>query len=644
MNWPFFSLIFKHLFNNNPPEITEELEKAKALHHQGDLQQADAIYQDIIKRFPANAEALHSAAILDYQTGKPDAALVKINKAIRRNPAQVEFLNSKGVVLQYLDRNKEALDILKQGLKLAPQNISLRLNIGNTLRNLKQHAEAIDYYLEVVEHNPLHVGAYCNLGNVYDEIQEYDKAIASYKKALEIDADYNILYTLLAGTLSKAGKLHEAIGYCKKAIELRPGNAEAYNDLGNYYTELNQHKQALECYEQAHALKPDYTVALKNMGVAYQELGMRDKAISCYQQLDEADDGYAEAQHYLTMLDDNVIDVDNLQTLLRMEDEQKNIMHLHYALGKVFSARKEFKQAFEHYRLANSIKRQSITYDAGLNTTYIDGLISFFDSDFIQSTQIKGNTSELPVFIVGMPRSGTTLVEQIISNHSQVVGAGELTAFAEIEQTLQQDQVNIEVYPACLNNIDNTRLLGTAAKYLDVLEKLRTSESRVTDKLPGNFLRIGLIKLLFPSARIIHCKRNPVDTCVSIYTNYFADGYKYAYDLQELARYYVDYRRIMAHWLSLFADSILEVQYEQLVLEQEPVSRQMLDYLALQWEPACLDFHNNQRVVKTASNVQVRQPMYSHAISKWQHYRDDLQPMLEIFSQHGIRVEDVGEK
>ncbi len=638
MNWTSLWHRFSRARNSGSADITGELEHAKSLHQQGQLQQAYDIYQSLLARYPNSAETLNSAAIMDSQTGNPDSALAKVNKALAILPDQVEFYNTKGYVLQSMKRFDEALESYKTGLEHGPQNIAVRLNMGNTYRLLKKYELALEQYQQIIQLRPAHAGAYCNMGNVYDEIAEYENAIKYYKKALELDPETNMFYTLLAGTLRKVGQLKEAIDYCQQALERRPDNAEVYNDLGNLYLQLDQHEKALSCYQKAYELNPDYSMALKNMGVAYQELGQQEQASACYKKLEDTDDGYAEAQHYLTMLDNTAIDAENLATLLRVFDDQQDRMHLHYALGKAYMGQKDYSQAFEHFRHANALKRKTIDYDAAVNSAYIDQLIDYFNEGLFQATAVAGNPSRLPVFILGMPRSGTTLVEQIISNHSEVYGAGELTAFAAIEQNLQN--LIGKPFPVSLDDVDGKRMEQEATEYLQQLSKPGRQSTRVTDKLPGNFLRVGLIKLLFPNAFIIHCQRNPVDTCVSIYTNYFADGYKYAYELKELANYYVDYTRIMAHWRSLFSDSMLEVHYEQLVQNQESVSRQMLDYLGLGWETACFDFHQNQRVVKSASNVQVRQPIYRHSVARWKHFREGVQPMLDIFNKHGLTFED----
>ena len=229
-----------------------------------------------------------------------------------------------------------------------------------------------------------------------------------------------------------------------------------------------------------------------------------------------------------------------------------------------------------------------------------------------------------------MPRSGTTLVEQIVSSHPQVHGAGELLSFERIEKTITKQYEASSPYPECVSLCKDSILFRFSTEYLAELGNHSQDAIRITDKMPDNFLRIGLIKTLFPHAHIIHCQRNAMDTCTSIFLNYFADGNKYSFDLAELGQYYLDYTRLMDHWSSLFSSEILDVQYEDLVMNQEIVSRQLIEYLGLEWNENCLDFYSNKRAVRTASNLQVRQPIYKNSINRWKHYEKHLEPLIAI--------------
>jgi hypothetical protein len=232
-----------------------------------------------------------------------------------------------------------------------------------------------------------------------------------------------------------------------------------------------------------------------------------------------------------------------------------------------------------------------------------------------------------------MPRSGTTLVEQIVSSHPQVFGTGELNNFLDIEQNIANQLKSSESYPDCIHLLDESTANKLINDYLSCLLNYASDAKYVTDKLPGNFLRIGLIKTLFPKARIIHCHRNSLDTCLSVYCNYFTGEHNYAYDLEELGAYYIQYERLMKHWHNIFSSQILDVQYEELVMDQENISRQIIDYLELTWDNVCLEFYKNQRPVQTASNVQIRRPMYLNSINRWKHFELHLQPLKEILAK-----------
>jgi Sulfotransferase family len=309
-------------------------------------------------------------------------------------------------------------------------------------------------------------------------------------------------------------------------------------------------------------------------------------------------------------------------------------MHYHYALGNIFHDTKSFISAFEHYLKANTLKRKTITYDSQNHSGLVDRLIETYSENYFQEKTVYGSDSDLPVFIVGMPRSGTTLVEQIVSSHPQVYGAGELSFLENIERKIADQFEASNPYPECMTLCNNSTVNNFSVAYLKKSGSYSHDAKRITDKMPDNFLRVGLIKSLFPNSHIIHCQRNAMDTCTSIFLNHFVRGIDYAFDLTELGQYYLDYERLMAHWRSLFPSEIFEVKYEALVMNQESVSRQLIDYLGLEWDDRCLEFYKNKRAVRTASNLQVRKPMYNNSINRWQRYEEQLKPLIAILRHH----------
>jgi hypothetical protein len=303
----------------------------------------------------------------------------------------------------------------------------------------------------------------------------------------------------------------------------------------------------------------------------------------------------------------------------------RDAIHCHFALGNFFDSGKLFDQAFKHFLRGNALQRETLTYDAQENMQYVDSLIKVYSNGFFQGKRQFGSASRLPVFIVGMPRSGTSLTEQILSSHALVHGAGETRACPAINYSIAQQLKYAKPEPECMSLIDGNMVEEYSARYLQQLKFHCPGAARITDKEPGNFFRIGLIKTLFPDARIIHCQRNPLDNCISLFFHFFT-AFQCSFELTELGQFYLDYQRLMTHWQNLFPGEIFALQYEELVEDQERVSKRLIDYLGLEWDEKCLDFHNNERNVVSPSNLQIRQPMYQNSINRWK-------PLIETLQQ-----------
>ena len=411
----------------------------------------------------------------------------------------------------------------------------------------------------------------------------------------------------------------------------------AHYNLGIARDELGQPEQAISCYEQAIVIKPDYAEAHNNLGNALIEFGRSEDAITHFEQALAIKPDFAEAHRHLTLIKPKQEQVPIIERLLtRLPISNEDAMHYHFSLGNIYHEVEIFDKAFEHFNKANGLKRLCITYNAQNHSAYVDRLIESNTKEYFQEKATCGSDSGLPVFIIGMPRSGTTLVEQILSSHPQVHGASELAFFVHIEEAISKQFVASRPYPECMSLCNDAVAEKYSEDYLDKIRVYSRDATRITDKMPHNFLRIGLIRTLFPQARIIHCQRDAMDTCLSIFINYFVDitGNEYTYDLEEIGSYFVDYERLMAHWCDLFPSEILNVQYEQLVGDQEKISRQLVKHIGLEWDDQCLDFHLNKRAVRTASSVQVRQPLYTHSINRWKHYENQLAPLLAILHRN----------
>ncbi len=311
------------------------------------------------------------------------------------------------------------------------------------------------------------------------------------------------------------------------------------------------------------------------------------------------------------------------------------LIPVYFAMGKLCDKLEMFKESFEYYRFGNKLRRGQFEFNIDSNVDYVSRIIETFSADFIEHRKSWGSDSEMPIFIFGMPRSGTTLAEQILASHPNVYGRGELQFFNQMDQNLPSILKVNERYPECLNFIDDQTAYTIAELYIKKTREivgLSKDYTLITDKNPFNFYQLGLISLLFPKASFIHCQRHPLDTCISIYFHNFATGNQFAYDLSELGQYYREYLRLMNHWRKVLPIRIFELKYEDIVQQQEEVSRKLVKFCGLEWDPACLDFYKNDRPVFTASSWQVRQPIYTTSCGRWQNYDQFLDPLKELLA------------
>jgi len=401
--------------------------------------------------------------------------------------------------------------------------------------------------------------------------------------------------------LQHQGKLEEAIVCFRKATELQPGFAGAYCTLGKALQQQGNLPEARASYEKAIAQNPSFAKAYANYSIC-RKFTEEDRSLA-----------------------------DRLETLLQSTMTEEDKCSLHYALGKIYGDRAMYDESFQHYLRANRIEHTKYPYNRQSFSKYVDRMIGAFPSGFYRHNKWAGSSSELPVFIIGMPRSGTTLIEQIISSHPLVFGAGELRYFNLKSHRLSQE--GIYPYPECVETLSAEDLQKIAEEYLGYLRSFNYRAIRISDKLPGNFLHLGLISLLFPNARVIHSKRDPLDTSLSIFFQQFSANHPYASDLENLGHYYREYERLMKHWRSVLPpEMMLDLPYEETVEWPDRTSRKLIEFCGLEWDERCLQFHENTRVVTTASSWQVRQPIYTSSKERWKRYEKHLDPLKQALA------------
>ncbi|MBI1887164.1 MAG: sulfotransferase [Nitrosomonadales bacterium] len=445
--------------------------------------------------------------------------------------------------------------------------------------------------------------------------------------------DFGLGWKLLSASLLMQGK--DALLALQKATKLLPGEAELHNNLGHMLTKHGRGSEAEASFRRALQIKPDYVDAHFNLGRNLSEQERLTEAEVSYRRALQIQPDYVDALFNLVPIKSVKTGDGILEAMILAEeaarsgatlltDEQKTLMH--FALGKCYDDIGEHEKAFPHFLEGCKLKRATIDYDPEQSARHSAAIMRNFETATLDRLRGGGDPSQVPIFVLGMPRSGTTLTEQVIASHPEVHGAGELPDLMAIALR----DIAGAAFPDNARLLDQARLSAWGAEYVAGLQRRALDMPRITDKMPANFQAVGLIHLMLPNAKIIHVKRNPVDTCISCFSKLFTFGQEFSYDLAELGRYYVDYARLMEHWRKVLPEgAFLEVQYEDIVADQEAQSRRIIEYCGLEWNDACLDFHQNKRSVKTASMVQVRQPIYKSSVERWRSYEKFLGPLFD---------------
>lgn len=442
------------------------------------------------------------------------------------------------------------------------------------------------------------------------------------------------------------GRFSEALKLCRQAVEKEPGNFAAQSNLGNILARLGKTEQAAEAYGRALAMEPSSVPVLSNLALLKAETGDGGGALGLYRRILEIDPTDAEVFHDLSLVktfasgDPDLAAMEELRAELPTDAEKT--MFLDFALAKAFDDLGRHDRAFERLASANRLKRASLDYDVARDEALADRIIGAFDKPFLDAQGSPGLSDDKPIFIIGMPRSGTTLVEQVLASHSQIVGAGELNHFRDVVMGFGGAGPGVKGlgtsglgFPEGVRDLTGGDFQKLGKAYSGLLGQQAADARRVTDKMPRNFFFAGLIALTLPDARIIHCTRHPVATCFSCYRIHFPEGQKFAYDLGELGRYYRLYDRLMEHWRAVLPGRIFDLSYEDLVAEPEARMRALLEFAGLDWEDACLEFHKTGRQVRTASAQQVRRPLYRTAVERWKRYEKHLGPLIDALGPGG---------
>lgn len=512
------------------------------------------------------------------------------------------------------------------------------LNQAVQLQNEGRLVEAEACYRGVIDVDPTCAAALLGLGLLASKVENHEIAYPLLKQAVTLEPENPVYWRQFARFLSDTGHVNAAVVAYENAIALKPDDADLLVLAAAAFDQDERVDQAAETYEKARRLDPENLSAILGLGELRFTQGDLAGARDCFDEVLQLDSKCPEALYRLSDLVESSEDLSELTrrisgALPHCQSDEKTA-RLHFASGKVHARLQHYDTAFEQFTAGNTVLRRNARFDREALRCKIDETIEAFQPEVFDALGEAGSTSRLPVFIVGMPRSGSTLVEQILSSHPDVADAGEFPWLWNITDFLRKNGDDLK-YPRDIARFEPGAIAAMGTDYLDALRARQPQTAgRITDKLLENYLNLGLIRILFPDAAIIHCVRDPMSSCLSSYTQMYGRGtiLTYTFDLADLGYYYRQYERLMDHWRSVLPNPMLEVSYEALVDNQEEVSRQLLDHVGLPWNEACLAFHETKRSVRTSSLKQVRQPIYRSSLESWRNYEKHLGPLRDALT------------
>jgi tetratricopeptide (TPR) repeat protein len=628
--------IYDRVISLDPRHAEALNNRGVTLHELRRFEDAMASYRQALSLKPEYADALNGRGLALKELNRFDEALADFDRVLVLRPDDAKAHNNSGIVLHELQRLDDALASYDRALSLRPDYAAALVNRGVTLHLLKRSKEALQDFDRALSLQPGFVEALNNRAGVLHELNLFDEALETYDRALALAPDHVEALNSRGVALKELKRFDEALASFDRALGLRPDFAEALNNRAVVLQELKRYDEALETLNRALAARPDYAEVLNNIGNELRALGRFDESREAYARALKLDPKLVGSYFNSAEFEKFTPASPHLKAMETMRfgdgpmtDGER--MRLDFVLAKAYADIKEYRASFERLLSGNALKRAQIQYNETAALAAFDNIKNVFTPELVRQKQALdgGQPSSVPIFIVGMPRSGTSLVEQILASHPQVHGAGELRNFNEAVQAMCRSSEPASSYPEMTLKLDANSIGAIGERYLASVRTLAPEARRITDKLPSNYYYAGLIHLALPNAKIIRVVRDPVDTCISCFSKLFSMEQNFSYDLVELGRYYRAYEALMAHWHQVLpAGSILDVSYEEVVRDLETQARRIVTHSGLEWDERCLAFHKTERAVRTASVVQVRQPIYETAVGRWHVYEEFLDPLL----------------
>jgi len=597
-------------------------------------EEALQVLQRAVNIAPGFPKAQEDLGTVLLNMKRHEEAAKHLLKATQLDDKNADALFKLGGALKAIGRIDDAEQALKRSIELSPQKGKLaqaaELFIQRKFREAEQIAK------QLLQENPRDINAAILLARIAIDAGCYDDAEVILRKIVQIAPSFIEAWHDLSTALREQDKLMEAVEVLDRAIQLDSNNAASHHLHASALAMTAKPEQAALAYKRAIELNPNVPKAYLGLGHVLKTVGKQEEGIAAYRKAMQLHPNLAEAHYSLSNLKTFRFtdeEIDDMRYRLEHEpltDQSK--VHFAFSLAKAYEDANDYDQAFEYYARANDANRQAIAYDPVQNEVMNSNIRKVFNAALFEQYrgQVMGCQDAAPIFILGLPRSGSTLLEQILASHSQVDGTSELPDLSLVSSSLTDGRPRGVAYPEAVLDLSPEAITALGEQYIERTRRHRADAVHFTDKMPNNFIHIGLIQLMLPNAKIIDARRHPLDSCMGCFKQHFAKGQTFTYDLFELGEFYLEYHQMMQHWDEVLPGKVLHVQYEDVVADLETQVRRLLDFCELPFEDSCVNFHETERAVRTASSEQVRQPIYSRSVNSWQRFEKQLQPLISI--------------
>lgn len=602
-----------------------------ALLEQDKVSESIAMLEGVLKRVPAFAEARVDLARAYRRDGQASRAREEVRRVLEQTPNHHRAWLAYGDALVDLDQFADARVAFERALLTDSRRQLIEQATAALTSNDRKKSEQI--FRSILQEDPGHIGALCGLAALSLAADVPNDAERLLRHALKQSQYIPLAWRGLSPALMALGRLEEADAAAQHLIKIEPESPHSWIASAAVAARLMRQEQALAAYEKAALFKPEEVRLRMSIGHVQKTLGRRLDSEASYKAVLEREPGLAEAYWSLADLKNysfSETEVAAMQGLLATDRrERSNEAQLNFALGKAFETRQRYSESFAYYARGNALRRLDSPFDSDHFERRTARIRACFDLKFFVERAGSGNPANAPIFIVGLPRSGSTLVEQILASHSRVEGTMELPNILNMTREFGDMSPSRDGYPESVRTVTSSQLAALGERYIKETAPLRLGRERFTDKMPNNFSHVGLIHAILPNAAVIDARRHPMDCCFSTFKQYFAEGQTFSYSLEDLGRYYRCYLSLMEHWDSVLPGKVLRVHYEDMVRNPENSIRRLLEHCRLPFEPACLAFHQTQRSVRTASAEQVRQPIYNSSVGYWRNFEKELEPLRQ---------------